>query len=384
MRLRLSPREAGDLARATGRHGPTLAALANAASERFGDRAAVVIDGERWTFDELWARAEGLALGLYLGALDRVRRPMVVACEGVAAIIATLAAGRLGIDVWLANPGRLHELARTLPPSALLVHDGEPPAWHPAPTVRASDALELSRVDGSGLAATHRQSRLVLMSAGTSGIPSPQVVRAFGVRGLRQLRGLHERVGIDGADTVVSCMRLDDGHGIQVLAACLLTGATLVAAPRTSSADRLAAMRERGATVLSASPHQLERLLDHAEATGESVPPVRRIVCGSGMLRPELVRRLHEAWGPVVMNAYGTTETGTITVACPDEVLEHPSTVGRPLPGTAVGIVGHRRGDDAEGRVWVRGASRTVITDDEGRIEDGMLTIVGRLDGRQR
>ena len=73
-----------------------------------------------------------------------------------------------------------------------------------------------------------------------------------------------------------------------------------------------------------------------------------------------------------------STLTGS-PVATPDDVARHPESVGRALPGTEMGIVGHPRGSDAEGRVWLHGAGRTVITDDRGRIDDGRLTLLGRL-----
>jgi acyl-CoA synthetase (AMP-forming)/AMP-acid ligase II len=378
MRLTLSPREARALARATGRRGPTLAALADAAASRFGDRTALVIGDRSWSFEELWQRAERLAAVWYRDVLDGPRT-IVAACEGPALVLSVLAAGRLGLDVWLANPRRDSHLDTVIPDGSLLVHEGDAPSWHDGPAMSSASAIAASEALELPIPSTRRQGRLVLMTSGTTGTPAPHVMRPFGVRGLRQLRGLHDRVGIASSDTVLGCSPLHHGHGLQLLAACLLAGATLVSSPYSRPATRLRLMRERGATLLSAVPTQLERLADHLAATGEVPPPLRRIVSGSEPLDPALVERLHAAWGPIVMNAYGTTETGTITVATPAEVVANPGTVGRPLPGTEIGIVGHRAGTDAEGRVWVRGAGRTIITDDRGRVQDGTLRIVGRM-----
>lgn len=385
MMLRLSPRQARALARATGRHGPTLTALSKAALERFSGRTALVIGGEAWSFDRLWAASESLAAHWYRSTLGGERRTIVAASDGVALPLSVLAAGRLGLDVWLANPARLAELHGVVPADAVLVHDGQAPTWHTGPTFGTEELRRAVASRAGSLGFTRHIGRIVLMTAGTSGAPHPHLVRPFSVRGLRQLRGLHARVGIADTDTVLCCSPLYDGHGLQLFAATLLTGATLVsAAADEDAASRLALARSRGATILTGKPAQLEALVDELGRGAGPAPSLRRIVSGSEPLPAALVSQLHDQWGPIVMNAYGTAATGTITIATPAELQADPGTVGTALPGTEIGIVGHPHGEEATGRVWVRGASRTVITDDRGRIHDGRLTILGRLDGAQR
>ncbi|MFM2475583.1 hypothetical protein K6Y82_52960, partial [Burkholderia cenocepacia] len=130
-------------------------------------------------------------------------------------------------------------------------HQGDAPAWHAGPTVTAQEALDRSREPQPRIPGTRRVGRLVLMTAGTTGSPAPHVTKPFGVRGMRQLEGLHRRVGIASTDTVVGCSPLHHGHGLQLLAATLLTGATLVSSPHLRPAARLRLMRDRGATMLS-------------------------------------------------------------------------------------------------------------------------------------
>lgn len=376
MRLRLSPREGRALVKATGKHGPTLAALGAAAADRFERRTALVVDGEAWSFEALWHASEAAAAHLFDGPLARTPRAIVAACEGAALPIAVLAAGRLGLDAWLVDPRRDAEYGLVVPSDALLVHSGNVPEWHRGPSIAAEHLLSAALSPTHALAPTRRHGRIVLLTA-RSGGPAPHVTRPFGVKGLQQLRGLHQRVGISGTDTVLGFSRLAHTHGLQLFAASLLTGATLVSAPDTGPDERLALMRSRGATIASGVPADFAAMLDVLDASGEAVPPLRRIVSMREPMSPQLFERLHAAWGPIVMNAYGTTEAGTVTIAQPEDLEREPGTVGRALPGSAVGIVGHRGKADAEGRVWVRGGSRTVITDDRGRIRDGLLTITG-------
>jgi|GEM_PF-6997567 len=380
MRLRgMPPSHARSLARSVRFHGFTITALARHAARVHRDSLGLVVDGWSVTFGELWSAAQGVAAVLYLGPLDRTPRPVVIACAGPAMPLSLIAVARLGLDVMPVSRGSLEEFRRAVPQDALLIHDGEAPAWHRGPTVQAEQIVAWSTSDGSGLARPRRRARIVLPDRSLAGTITTHVQGAMGVQGLRQLAGLHDRLGIEGTDVILTCAPLHRGKGLQLLGMALLTGATLVSAAHTPSADRIRIIRDRFVSVLSASPSQLAGILDELERTGEAPPRLRRIVVAGQDVDADLVRRLHTVWGPIVLSAYGSVQTGTVAVATPELLSAHPATVGRRLPGSDFGIVGHRGRGDASGLLWVRGAHSTVITEDRARIEDGMLTIVGPL-----
>lgn len=376
-----APSAMSTVASAVTRYGSSLASLASAASRRFGDRTALIHDGWHPTFDELWTAARSLANGVYgLGVLSP-RYPIVVSAEGPILPIALLAAGRLGLDIMPANPRREgDELRRVVAPRSLLIHDGERPAWHEGPSLSTEAAMALL-ADGPGsLGHSKRKGRLVLLTSGTTGAPTRHVRKTMSFQTLRQLFALYQRVGVTGVDTVLGLTPLFHGHGIQLFASTLLTGAPLVLAPRASAAQRLDLARRSGSTVASGLPAQFERICDELDASESRPPSLRRIVCGSEPLSPALIERLTQHFGPIVMNCYGTTETGTVTAASPGELAARPGTVGRPLGGVDVGIVGARGQDDAVGRLWVRAGGSTIITGDLGRREDGYFWVTGRAD----
>lgn len=361
-------------------HGFTITALARHAARMHGERPGLVVDGWSATYCELWRAAEGVAAVLYLDGLGRRPRPLVIACDGPAMPIALLAGARLGLDVMPLSPRALgDDLMRAVPKDALLVHDGERPAWHPGPALPAERVLGWAGTDGSGLGGTRRRARIVLPSITTSGTVATHVQGAMGLQGLRQLAGLHDRLGIVGTDVVLACAPLHRGTGLQLLGMALLTGARLVSAAHTSASDRLAIIRDRFVSVVSASPSQLAAMLDELERSGDEAPRLRRILVSGQDIDAELVRRAQETWGPIVLSAYGTVQTGTVAVATPEVLAAHPGTVGHRLPGCDFGIVGHRGRGDATGLLWVRGAHATVITEDRGRVAEGRLTLTGAL-----
>lgn len=380
MRLRgMPPSHARSLGRSVREYGFTITALARHSARVRRDHLALVVDGWSATFGELWEAAEGAASVLFREPLERRPRPVVIACDGPAMVIALLAGSRLGLDVMPIRPALLDELRDAVPADALLIHDGEAPEWHTGPTVTATSILEWSRADGSGLASTRRRVRIALPALSSAGTVTTHVQGALGIQGLRQLAGLHDRLGVEGTDVILACAPLHRGKGLQLLGMSLLTGATLVSAANTPAADRLRIIEERFVSVLSASPGQLAGMLDELDRTGQAPPRLRRILLAGQDLDADLVRRVHATWGPIVLTAYGTVQTGTVAMATPELLSKHPGTVGLPLPGSEFGIVGHKGSGDASGLLWVRGAHATVITEDQARIEGGRLTITGPL-----
>lgn len=364
------------LASAVGRHGLSIATLAEASSKRFSSRTALVTANRRYTFQQLWRTAEAAAAGLYLHVLGRRPRMIVVVGEGEDMVITLLAAHRLGLDVMPVDPGADPEvLRRSVPADALLVHEQDKPDWHRGPAVSTARLSELAQASGTNLGRTKRRSRIILLSSGRSGVPRAHVTKPIGFGGVVQLTALHRRIGISERDRVLACTPLQHGHGLQLLASCLLTGAKLVYAPSSDASELLDLMLNERITVASGKPSKFEHMASLLEESQRPAPPLRRIVCSSEPLEPELVERMNKLWGPVIMNSYGMTETGTVALATPEQVLRHPGTVGKPLPGVEIGIVGSPVWANAEGRIWVRGGNRTVITGDFGRIRHRLIYV---------
>jgi acetyl-CoA synthetase len=128
-----------------------------------------------------------------------------------------------------------------------------------------------------------------------------------------------------------------------------------------------------------------------------------REVCGAGEpLNPEVINKVHDAWGLTIRDGYGQTETTAIVANSPGQKVK-PGAMGRPLPGYRVLILdadGMPRSEgeicldlngerpaglmqgyaDASGKL--SGANDQVYrTGDVASLdEDGYLTFVGRAD----
>src|SRR5207248_9726905 len=86
---------------------------------------------------------------------------------------------------------------------------------------------------------------------------------------------------------------------------------------------------------------------------------LRWIVSGAAPLPTETARRVEDAFGPVLYNFYGATETGLVTIALPGEHTARPGTIGRLVEGNDVRPYdgeGHQVPDGQVGEIYVRNA----------------------------
>jgi fatty-acyl-CoA synthase len=67
---------------------------------------------------------------------------------------------------------------------------------------------------------------------------------------------------------------------------------------------------------------------------------LRWIMSGAAPLPTELARRVEDAFGPILYNFYGATETGLVTIALPGEHTARPGTIGRVIGGNTIALIG--------------------------------------------
>jgi amino acid adenylation domain-containing protein len=151
------------------------------------------------------------------------------------------------------------------------------------------------------------------------------------------LRSMGREPGISHFDVLVSVTTLSfDIAGLELFLP-LTTGALVVVASRETAMDGVLLkdeLRQRGATVLQATPATFRVLLE----AGWAGDPRLKILCGGEPLPKDLAARLipicHELW-----NMYGPTET-TIWSTCSRVVDPSDIHIGRPIDNTQVYVVG--------------------------------------------
>lgn len=345
-----------------------------------GTAVALVEDGTATTYAELAAAVDDRA-----AALGRGRRLVLLVAEptreSVVTHLAALSAGHVVLLAPRDRPAAVRALRERYRPDTV-VEGGELSLLHDEPQHDL-----------------HPDLALLLSTSGSTG--SPKLVRLSRENVSSNAEAVAASLGLTGSDVGVTTLPLSYCYGLSVLhshlavgAGVLLTGLSVVD-PCFREAARAA-----GVTSLPGVPYTFD-LLDRAGHDLLDLPSLRLVTQAGGRMAPERVRALalegrRRGVGLAVM--YGQTEA-TARMAClaPHLAVDHPHSVGVPVPGGRVRLEPHPGRDDGVGELVFEGPGvmlgyaedltdlargRTVSelrTGDLARIDaNGLIEIVGR------
>ncbi|NNG98839.1 AMP-binding protein [Gordonia araii NBRC 100433] len=364
------PRTAARLLRAVYRFGATPATLLGVSAARYPDRAVVVDEfgalSYRQALDASSAvaadiRGAGCGPGGAVGILCRNHRGFLVALA---------AAAQTGADVVFINTEMpAHQLAALLTRHRLdvLIHDAEFSAaiadagWSGHQILADPDAAgrslwSIAQDPPEPIAPCRRSGQMVLLTSGTTGL-AKGVPRRIGPWAIVQLAA----TGVAHADLKpgdVAYVGPPFFHGFGLLAAIgvVAVGGTVVCRRRFDPEAVLDDLRANRVTVLVAVPVMLQRLV--------AVPDLRRkaagielrlAITGAAPITTSTVRRFQRAFGEILVNAYGSTEAGVVSIASPADLAREPGAAGRPGLGVSVRIV------DADGQAVPVGSTGRIV-----------------------
>ncbi|MFT4199805.1 AMP-binding protein [Gordonia sp. (in: high G+C Gram-positive bacteria)] len=365
------PRAAVRLARAVYRYGSTPAALVAIAAARFPDRPAVVDEFGSITYREVVdaasavaadIRAAGGGPGGAVGLLCRNHRGFIVALA---------AAAQTGADVVSINTEvPAAQLAALLARHDLdvLIHDDEFSAaiadsgWRGHAILADPDAAghslwSLAADPPPPVPPSRTSGKTVLLTSGTTGL-AKGVPRTIGASAIVQLAATGvAHVDLRPGDVVYVAPPFFHGFGILALVGTVAVGGTVVCRRRFDAEAALADMRRHRATVLIAVPVMLQRLVAVPDVANEAADiPLRTAVTGAAPITTATVRAFQRAFGNILVNGYGSTEAGVVSIASPADLAAAPSAAGRPGLGVSIRIV-----DDDGAPVPVGTSGRIVV-----------------------
>jgi len=139
----------------------------------------------------------------------------------------------------------------------------------------------------------------------------------------------------------------------------MLNGAPMIVMPRWDEASALQLLREREVHHTHLVPTMFVRLLRLLDAERDAfrAPSLHLVLHGAAPIAPVVKQRMIEWWGPVLVEYWGGTESGVVTLVDSQEWLAHPGTVGRVLPhweAFAVGDDGRRLPPGETGALYSR------------------------------
>ncbi len=180
----------------------------------------------------------------------------------------------------------------------------------------------------------------VLATSGSTGTPKLVVRTQTFERS--QFEYFRDRYGFSASDNFLSCLPFHHAMGYSWTRLFLGLGATIVLSDPKGRHSLARIVEEKNISTTVATPVLLDHMVREFQ-TGPRQPPecLRWILVGGKNFSPSQKERAMEVLD-VVHEYYGTTETGVNTIAEPDELLAHPRSVGKALPGNDIAIVDDR------------------------------------------
>lgn len=127
-------------------------------------------------------------------------------------------------------------------------------------------------------------------------------------------------------------------------------GATIVAYQydRFTSRGLLDVLVRTGVTTFCAPPTVWRMLIQ--ESLADWAPPLRELVGAGEPLNPEVIDQVRNAWGLTIRDGFGQTET-TAQIGNPPGFPVKPGSMGQPLPGYDVVLIGPEGAPAEEGEI---------------------------------
>lgn len=316
-------------------------------------------------------------------------------------IVALFAAWRLGAAVTPINPvlGAKEAAYQTADADALLVVAEDDARDLGVPTVTLEElgtpasAPPVAELSADDLA-------LLIYTSGTTGQPKGVMLTHANLDAMTE--SFATWLELTEADHSLLVLPLFHANGITLgTLSPLRVGGQVSITGRFSRERFFADVEKHRPTYFSAVPAIYALLSSLPDDVRPDTSSLRFAVCGAAPMPAESIERFERRFGVTVVEGYGLSETTCASTINPLRGLRKPGTVGLPLPGQQVAVVGedgHPLGRGEIGEVVISGpvvmagylnrpveTERTIVdgwlhTGDLGRFdEDGYLQIVDRI-----
>jgi len=276
-------------------------------------------------------------------------------------------------------------------------------AHGPKPKAPTLDELATEPPADWSAAALH--GRTIILTSGTTGTPkgarrkdSSEDQRRIGGMTLIDIMA---RLRFSAVSRVLIASPLFHAWGGSMLVAIFALGSTVVLASRFDAEATLAAIERHRVDMLLLVPVMMQRILALEPEIRKryDLSSLRSVSVSGSALPGPLALAWMDAFGDHLHNVYGSTETGPVSIAGPEDLRAAPGTTGRPPLGTSIRILsadGTPLPPGEVGRIFTRtgmlfdeytGGGRKQVLDgfmstgDMGHLDaDGRLFVEGRDD----
>jgi long-chain acyl-CoA synthetase len=157
---------------------------------------------------------------------------------------------------------------------------------------------------------------------------------------------------IGGGDVVLGALPLFHSFGQTVgMNASLRVGACLTLVPKFDPVQALETMQRDGVTHFYGVPTMFGALLHHPERESFDTSSLRTCITGGASMPVEVLRGFEEAFGAVVLEGYGLSETSPVSSSNHPDMERKPGSIGTPIEGVEMQVVDENDEPVAQGEV---------------------------------
>jgi long-chain acyl-CoA synthetase len=346
--------------------GVNLASIVSESAERSPDALAVRLGEAELSYAGLDDRSARLAALLHakgVEAGDRVGVMLPNVPEFPVAYYGVLRAGAIVVPMNVLLKRR--EIAFYLEDSGakLLL------AWHgfaaEAEAGAADAAAELVEVEPAALAATLAELEPAPNHAETDGDDTAVILYTSGTTGKPKGAELtHANLGrnaevssrttceISAGDVVLGSLPLFHSFGQTVaMNASLSVGACLTLVPKFDPGEALATIERDRVTHFYGVPTMFGALLHHPERERFDASTLRTCITGGASMPVEVLRGFEDAFGAVVLEGYGLSETSPVACSNHPDRERKAGSIGTPIEGVEMQVVDEDDKPVAQGEV---------------------------------
>jgi long-chain acyl-CoA synthetase len=157
---------------------------------------------------------------------------------------------------------------------------------------------------------------------------------------------------IAGGDVVLGSLPLFHSFGQTVaMNASLSVGACLTLVPKFDPGEALATIQRDGVTHFYGVPTMFGALLHHPEREQFDSSSLRTCITGGASMPVEVLRGFEDAFGAIVLEGYGLSETSPVACSNHPDRERKPGSIGTPIEGVEMRVVNESDEPVAQGEV---------------------------------
>jgi long-chain acyl-CoA synthetase len=225
-----------------------------------------------------------------------------------------------------------------------------------AQVIGAEDAdlsalLGRAEADGGAVPASDDDDAVILYTSGTTGQPKGAELTHGGLMRNARLTAetlLHNAPG----DVMMGCLPLFHVFGLTCgLNATVAAGGTLTLLPRFDAGKALEIIERDAVTIFEGVPTMYAAMLHHPAADQARTASLRLCVSGGAAMPVEVLRSFEQKFGCMILEGYGLSETSPVASFNHPDKPRKPGSVGTPVEGVEMRLVGDDGRDVAAGEV---------------------------------